>query len=107
MTNFNQHRTAESYADLNVATRDEDLMGWLGFWGQEAVSYISRAMSDPSNDIKDCDSIYDKIQAGHWLWLRDQWRQWRADQDESDQHQADIRETDEAHRRWFVWQATH
>ena len=64
-------------------------------------------MADPSNDIKDCDSLYDKIQAGHWEFLRIKWRAWRADQDETDQHQADIEETDEAHRRWFVWQATN
>ena len=107
MTHLTQHRTAESYADHNVATSDDDLIAWVAEYGPMAQACILLAMSDPSNDIKDCDSIYDKIQSGHWLWLRDEWRDWRADQDETDQHQADIRETDEAHRRWFVWQATH
>ena len=107
MTHLTQHRTAESYADNNVATSDEDLIAWVADYGPMAQTCIKRAMADPSNDIQDCDSLFDKIQAGHWEWLRDQWRQWRADQDESDQHQADIKATDEAHRRWFVWQATH
>ena len=107
MSHFNQHRTAESYADMNVATSDDDLIAWVAEYGPMAQACISRAMADPSNDIHDCDSIYDKIQAGHWEFLRIKWRAWRADQAESDQHQADIKATDEAHRRWFVWQATH
>lgn len=107
MTNFNQHRTAESYADLNVATTDDDLIAWVAEHGPVALECISRAMADPSNDIQDCDSLYDKIQAGHWEFLRIKWRAWRADQDKLDQERADIEATDEALRRWFVWQAAH
>ena len=75
---------------------------------QDAIYEKAAAMDNQDVPLEEWpDSLFDKIQAGHWLWLRDQWRQWRADQDESDQHQADIKATDEAHRRWFVWQATH
>jgi hypothetical protein len=107
MTHFNQHTSPESYADLNVATSDDDLLAWMGRHGPFALLCIRRAMADPSNDIKDCDALADKIQAGHWEFLRIKWRAWRADQDETDQHQADIEATDESLRRWFCWQATH
>ena len=107
MSHFSNHSTAESYADHNVATSDDDLIAWVAEYGPIAKTCIRRAMADPSNDIQDCDSLYDKIQAGHWEFLRIKWRGLCADQAESDQHQADIKATDEAHRRWFVWQATH
>ena len=107
MSHFNNHRTAESYADMNVATSDDDLIAWVAEYGPIAKTCIRRAIEDPANFTQEYDSIYDKIQAGHWLWLRDQWEQWRSEQDESDKERADIDATDEAHRRWFVWQATH
>ena len=107
MTHLTQHRTAESYADHNVATSDDDLIAWVAEYGPMAQACIRRAIEDPANFTQEYDSIYDKIQDGHWLWLRDQWEQWRSEQDELAQHQADIEATDDSLRRWFVWQATH
>jgi hypothetical protein len=102
MTNFNQHSTAESYADMNVAISYDDLIAWVAEYGTMAQTCIKIAMDDTPSD-----SLYEKIQAGHWEFLRGKWLAWRADQDESDQHQADIEKTDESLRRWFCWQSRH
>lgn len=36
MTHLTQHRTAESYADHNVATSDDDLIAWVAEYGPMA-----------------------------------------------------------------------